>query len=140
MRTFECDLVSFVADEHLSDVALFREFDSLFVGKLAETPKRSAASSGIAMVKAVTAPLLLAVANGQINLPAQRLDTLLDDGFGFVGILHSFFIERDRRGGRGLRCVLRPWSRSCSILCLCSSLRAGRAHQHQNREEQFHSV
>src|SRR5579864_6433714 len=122
MGTFECDLVTFVTHEHLRDVAFFREFDSLLVGELAETPERSAASRGIAMMKAVTASLLLAVADGQINLPAQRLNSLLDDGFGFVGILHSFFIKRDRRGGRGLRCVLRTGSRRGSILRLCSAL------------------
>src|SRR5437879_401377 len=139
MGTFEGDLVSFVADEHLSDVALFREFDSLLVRKLAEAPKRSAASGGIAMMKAVTAPLLLAVADGEISLPTQRLNSLLDDGFGFVGILDSFFIKRDCGGG-GFRGVLRHGSRSCSILRLRSALRAGRAHEHQNRAGQFHAV
>ena len=48
MRTLESDFPGFVADVQLRDVALFREFDALFVGKFREAPEHATAALGSA--------------------------------------------------------------------------------------------
>lgn len=53
------------------------------------------------MVETVTAPLLFAVANGEVGLSTKRLDCLFHDRFGFASI---FLIGRNSwRGFSGFR-------------------------------------
>src|SRR6516162_6772296 len=99
MRTFIGDLPAFVPDVHLSDVALLGGFNSLFVGELAETPEGRSAAGRSAVVKAVGASLLLAVPDGEIGLPSQGSNALLNGALGLIRILESFLIEGNRRGG-----------------------------------------
>src|SRR5271166_5397606 len=135
VRALVGDLISFVADVELGYVALFGEFNALFVGKLGETPEDYASAAGLAMVKTVAASLLLAVANGQVGLSAQRLNGLVDQGFGLAGI---FLIRRNegrRNGGRGdswgSRARLRG-SRRRGLPRPFACLGPGRTHQNQN--------
>ena len=74
------------------------EFDALFVGKFGETPEHAATAGGAAMMETVPAPLLLAVANGEVGLSAQRLNSLIDQGFGLAGV---FLVRRKHGCGLG---------------------------------------
>src|SRR5258708_39932744 len=95
VRTLEGDLVSLVADVEFGDVALFGEFDALFIREFSETPEHTTPTFA-AVVEAVAASLLLAIANGEVRLPAERLNSLFDHGLGLVGI---FLVGGDCRSG-----------------------------------------
>jgi len=88
------------------------------------------------MMKTVGFPLLLAVANGEVCLSAQRLNALVEDSLSFVGILLT------RGGGRGIGRLRRRLRRRLSRgrARLVADLRPGRANQNQNREKLFHST
>src|SRR5215469_1748009 len=89
MRSLICDLVSFLANENLCDVALLREFDAFLVGKLGKAPEGTASTGRTSGMKAIGPALLLAVFHGQIRLTAERLNSLLDDGLRLIGVLQS---------------------------------------------------
>src|SRR5580692_6221741 len=152
MHALVGDLISLVTHVKLGHVALFGEFDSLFVGILREAPENYASVAGPAVVEAIAASLHLAVANVEVVLSAERLDGLINQRSGLAGI---FLIGGNRRrrhgGGRsggsrgsgtgagGLsrsrrRRLRRGWTRRFA------SLRPGRTHQNQNREKLFHST
>src|SRR5947209_276171 len=92
-RAFIGKLVGLVADVELSNIALFRQFDSFLVGEFGETPEYAAAVFA-AMMKAVQATLLLYVANGQVRLTSESLNRPVDCSSGFASIL---LIGGDRR-------------------------------------------
>jgi len=46
-------------------------------------------------MKAVGSSLLLDITNGEPRLAPERLDSLLDDRLGLIGILQRFLIESD---------------------------------------------
>src|SRR5579871_3115337 len=77
MRPFVRNLPGLVAHVEFGDVALFRQFDPLFVGKLPETPEDTASAGRTSRMKSVAAALRFAVPDGQVNLSPKRLDTLL---------------------------------------------------------------
>src|SRR3984957_18203176 len=78
MWSFVCNLPSLSANVQFRDVALFGEFDPFLVRKFGETPEHATASVGSTVVEAVTASLLLPIADREVSLPAQSLDRLID--------------------------------------------------------------
>ena len=63
MRTLERDFPGFVAYVQLGNVAFFREFDALFVGKFREAPEHATAAGRAARMETIASALYLAVAN-----------------------------------------------------------------------------
>src|SRR5579872_2673171 len=95
VRPLVGDLVALVAEKYLGNIAFFGELDALPLRKLKEAPEQSAAPRGTPGMKAVCPPLLLAVTNREPCLASERLYALLNNGLGFIGILHRVFVESD---------------------------------------------
>ena len=72
------------------------------------------------MMKAVAASLLLAVANVEVGLSAQRLNRLIDQGFGLAGI----FLIREKSRVRPAARLARISTCGAACLRLLPGLRA----------------
>src|SRR6266853_445856 len=105
MRTLVGNLVAFVAVIKHGDVPLLCDFHALFVGEFHKAPELHAVAGGPAVMEAVSAAFLLHVAHAEISPAPQRLDSLIQQRFGFADV---FLIERYGRP-RSRRGVRRQW-------------------------------
>src|SRR5438552_16945643 len=85
-HAFISEFVALVAIKYLNYIALFCEFNSLFVRILLEAPENCSQAIGLAVMKAIGAAFLSLLLPIEIRLPAEGLDAFLENRLGFANI------------------------------------------------------
>src|SRR5260370_1245641 len=98
------NFVPFVTAEDLDYIALLGKLKSVLVRILLETPKQCSQTVGLSVMEAVGTAFQSHILNGQIGLSAERLNSLIQNRSGLLGIS---LVGGD--GGDGLRrsCITR---------------------------------
>src|SRR5258708_16893 len=99
MRSLIGDLVRLIAVVNLGDIALFGDFDPLFVGKLSKAPEQHPVAGRAAVKKTIGTSALLHVAHSEVGLAAESLNGLIEQRPGSVRILLIGIEYRGNRSG-----------------------------------------
>src|ERR1700680_1940978 len=89
-----------VATVHVRHVALFGEFDAVFVGKFVEAPEQGSDALRLSQMKAVAAAFLADVFDIQIGISAESLNHLIKQSFRLPRI---FLVNGNRLRGSSRR-------------------------------------